>query len=413
MSFLNRVLVVAVVAAALGGPFAAEARAQGGFRFVPSLVVGQEYDDNLFATAANRQEDWITRIGPAVEIGDRSEAFTYLARYGFDAEMFRDHQGLNQTLARQDGRFDMLWVPSARVKVTGRAGYDQTHTPGELTVLTGLELGRQRAERFEAGGALAWKFGARSEATFGYDWNRDRIAGGIRGDTQAPRFGLERKVSARSALTLEYTLRRFDFENAPGATAHVALVGWKTDLAKRSRLELAAGPRFESGQPTDLEALATLRTEFKRGEFALAASQVGTRVIGLAGSATTQAASLLLGLSATRRLHFAVVPAWSRTKFEGSSATVQRLGVEGSYRFAQWLSLEASQEWSLQKGTLGGVAIGDIPHNVFFVRLSTAAPQKERRRLPAETRSESRVHEREEDETGRHPAEPEEGSEKP
>ncbi len=82
MSLLPRSFVVAVTVMItllfLVGPAAAE------FRIVPSLTVGEQYNDNIFLTPENKEYDFITRVVPSVGIVYKAPLWDWNASFAYD-----------------------------------------------------------------------------------------------------------------------------------------------------------------------------------------------------------------------------------------------------------------------------------------------------------------------------------------
>ncbi len=84
---------VFLAVAALFAACAAQAGAE--VRFKPSLALSEEYNDNIFATERNREEDYITRFLPGIEAAYTAARLDMGASYFFDYRYFAKQRSDN------------------------------------------------------------------------------------------------------------------------------------------------------------------------------------------------------------------------------------------------------------------------------------------------------------------------------
>ncbi|MBU5638129.1 TIGR03016 family PEP-CTERM system-associated outer membrane protein [Geomonas sp. Red69] len=77
------ILTVASTAGALALLVAAPARAAD-FRFTPSIILGEEYNDNLFQSPRAQKTDFVTRVQPNLALSARGGGFKTDLSYGLD-----------------------------------------------------------------------------------------------------------------------------------------------------------------------------------------------------------------------------------------------------------------------------------------------------------------------------------------
>jgi hypothetical protein len=357
-------------------------QAGGRFRLTPSLSVGQAYDDNVLSTPTDPQADWVTRIDPGLEGEYRAEALTIGGRYTFGSERFRDHTALSRVFSRQEAGFDIRGDASPRLNLAARGAYNQTYTPAELALVSGLDLGRVRAERLDTATTLTWKASPQSQAALEYAFARDRVATGLGGDTHAARVAFDRKATGRDTLRTSYTLRRFDSSDGPGLTSHVVGVGWTHQLGPRARLGVLLGPRLAAGRPTGLEADASLRVVLPGGELALAGAQTEARVLGVAQPAVTRTATGTVGFDVSRLFRLGLALGVHHTRLDEGNVLVQQVGLVVGWRITPWLALEAAPHFTRQKGGAGVTIFPDIDRGVVLLRLVTSRPEPRVRPAP-------------------------------
>src|SRR6266481_1499635 len=127
------------------------AQAQMGWFAAPSLLAAEVYDDNLFFSPSQREQDRILRLSPAIEAGYRSDPLSVRGRYTFDAERYAQHPQLDSNQAREQAGMDFRYRPTHRLTVATEASVITTQTPAELNLDTGLGSRRVQAERQSIG----------------------------------------------------------------------------------------------------------------------------------------------------------------------------------------------------------------------------------------------------------------------
>ncbi|KAF0221854.1 MAG: hypothetical protein FD174_185 [Geobacteraceae bacterium] len=75
--------------------FAPVARAE--ISLTPSISVREEYNDNIFLTPSNEQEDFITNITPSVNLSYKTDLISLFLDYGFTYRYYANNTNLNET----------------------------------------------------------------------------------------------------------------------------------------------------------------------------------------------------------------------------------------------------------------------------------------------------------------------------
>jgi hypothetical protein len=350
----------------------------------PSVVLSESYDDNVFAVPDDRRQDVTLRLSPRLGAIYRSPRLGVVARYTREAESFSRHTELSTLRARQEAIVDAQWMPGGGFEATASASYAETHTPGELAVitdidLTGLELMRSLARRFATTQSLSRRLGARTRAVVDHGFGRDEIAGGVTSVTRVAAARLQRQVGPVDELTLTYAHRRFRAAEH-GSTSHALTVTWAREVTPRAHLELKAGPRL-SGQTVRPELGATLRHRFRRGDAALSYVQTEAALIGHASPLTVQGLTATLTHSLNRTLTVSGGPSVFGARGEATEFRVYRLGLGLAWRLSRHLALAGSHQLSLQYGQAEGRPRGEIAHNTVLVRF-VAGSSIEREIIP-------------------------------
>jgi hypothetical protein len=349
--------------------------AQAGFNFDRSMTVVQMHDDNLFSTPSSSERDEIWRLSPRLGLGRRSPRLTLHAHYGVDAEIFHRHPELSTPRAGQDAALDLVWAPSRLLAGTASTSYVETQTPSELNALTGLDIGRVRARRLAATAALSRRLGVLNKLTLEHSFTREEVVNLPNGGTQGMSLRLERRLGPVDRGRLGYGARRFTF-GAERTLSHVVTLGWSRDVTARAHFELEAGPRL-SGRSPGAEVNAGLMHRFRRGEAGFAYVHTQTTVVGHAGPVTAEGVAATFSRQLGSSLRVAGGPAVFRLRRRDSEVTVERLGLEVAWRVARRLSVSASDQFSLQRGTLddgrGPGAGAEIRHHTLTLRAVAAS----------------------------------------
>lgn len=361
-----------VAALILGGAFPPSGAMAQGFFATPSVSVAEIYDDNLFLSGSQPQEDFISRLSSAIEAGYRSVPLSVRGHYLSDAEFYARHPELDTTRARASTAMDVRYQPTRLITVSAEALYTKTQRPGELNPATGVELGRAQAERLSLGPSAVYRFDPLTAGSAAYTFTCDRLEGAVRTDTHTAVLGLDRRMTERDTASVGYAFRRFRFGETD-AGSHAATLGGTHAFTPRTSATLLAGPRFSEGS-IDPEVSAAIRHKLKQGELSLIYARSPSTVIGQAGVVDTET----FGVTAA----YVRAPAWemrstlgvlSSTR-AGLQADVQRMELEARYRVTRVVSFTGSYQFSVQRGSLDGAGAAEIVRNVILLGIVVAAP---------------------------------------
>src|SRR6059036_3549885 len=164
---------------------------------VPSLSIGEVYDDNLFfSPSSRRQSDWFTRVSPSILAGYQSTPLTLMARYTFDSEFYNRHQELTTAQMRQQGSIELKSRPSPSLSLSTIGNYFQTRTPFELNALTGtgVAVRRVRADSYSANPSLEYRLDSLTKAKGDYLYSKYLIQGGTSIDSHITSLDLDRRI---------------------------------------------------------------------------------------------------------------------------------------------------------------------------------------------------------------------------
>jgi hypothetical protein len=143
------------------------------FRLTPSIVVRQEYNDNIFFDYNSKiaEDSFITRVRPGLELIDRTERFD-LRLVGFVTPyVYWSDSNLNSVDQEYRGRASYLLTPQLRVGAD--AAVNVSHQTDRDITTTGLTYTDDRRILQRYGGDAAYDFTERTTGTVGYTYGRE------------------------------------------------------------------------------------------------------------------------------------------------------------------------------------------------------------------------------------------------
>jgi len=352
--------------------------AQQMFRWNPSIGVTEAYDSNLFFTPSDRQGDSIWRVSPAIEPEYRSTPWTWLGRFGVDAERFADHPELNTVEARAHAALDLRYRPTRRLALGAATEFMKTQTPGELNVLTAITLARANARRLVIRPSVTYDFDAITQGKLEYSYTDDRLAGSLRLRAQVATVGLERHTAPHDTASLSYSVREFLFGSDDRSTSQVLSVGWTHSMTPLASLTLQGGPRVSDGVPAP-ELSASLRYHVRPGDLVLTYSRGQTTLVGLAGTVDTHGLAATATYRPRRLIQMRIAPGLYRSVRGASSAQVYRVAFGAACPIGRWLSFDAAYDMNFQRGEIYALRPADrIARHVAQIRV-VATPNARRK----------------------------------
>jgi hypothetical protein len=346
---------------------------RGGF-FVPMMTVAETHDSNLFFTQFP-ESDLVTRLILGVETGYRSTPFTIDVQASRGADFFERHPDFNTMRARTVAQLTIASIPAKPLTFAMFACYQDTKTPSELNVASGLIVGRSLATRFSATPAIEYRMGSRSTWTVAFPVAHDTLDGKV-ADSQTAMAGFDRRVSRRDALSLRYEHRWFHFtggDKTERSTSDVVTFGWMGEVGERTLVLLRGGPRYAKGAFT-AELLGTVKHRTRRGLATLTYSKSQATTLGKTGALDVQSVVATIALRVSQHLEVASGPGIYHNTLRGKHLTAVRLNVESLWRFASWFHLGLAYSFDLQQPDFG--APGSIRRGALMIKLLVSPEQR-------------------------------------
>jgi hypothetical protein len=339
----------------------------------------QAYDSNLFSSSMVPEGDFITRVSPGIEGEYRAHRFSFLGRYVLDLEQFAAHPELTTAAGGQHASIDLRTSRLRRLAFAVDAALARTRTPAELSAATGLTLARAPAEHLEVHPVLVRELNPVTEATLDYAWTEDRLVGGNVTHAHRAALGIDRHVSRRDVVGVDYGVRMFLFAADDRLTAHVASIGWTRQITREARVELRGGPVLMAGRQAP-EVLASVSYRPGPSELSIAYARTQTTLIGFAGILDTQSVTASAAFMLWPHLQIRIVPGVFRTTSDAQRADAGRLAFEVKSPITGMLSWRAGYEANFQRG---GLTTAPFANSIsrHLVQLSVVAARG--RRSPA------------------------------
>ena len=156
-------------------------------KFVPSIGLRGEYDDNVLFTRGYEKGDFITRVKPAFTLDYATELLKVTSNVAVDIFRYMDETDLDTE--NQDYKLDGKYQIAERWSLSGNCFYVKDTTLESELATTGLLSPRQERKRYGGGGGLTYQISEVSDAVVDYshsktvyeyenytDYNADSIA---------------------------------------------------------------------------------------------------------------------------------------------------------------------------------------------------------------------------------------------
>jgi hypothetical protein len=355
-----------------------------GYYVAPSFGVSETYDDNIFLTESDRQDDFITRFTPGIRLGYVSAPLTLLGSYAFDIEVYAKESDLNNVGERQRGQLEFRYLPDPLLVLTLDANFARSNDPVDINrqgallrrrgvapsgvPVTEIRRGREETTTFTLSPAATYEFTPVWSGTAAYTFALTDTEDGARGTSHTLSLGASRTLSEKDTGSVIYSFSVFDTEGGDSTTSHTILFGWTRRVSELLTFGLSLGPRFSDDGDTGVDAGASVNYRLGRlTDLSLVYSRSQALVGDRSESATVDAVSAVISTRPLQFLQVSAGPTFNRISGNGGVGDVSIYGLDAAatYQFNRWLSGNATYRFSYQEG-LGG----DIFHNTLTIGLS-------------------------------------------
>jgi len=341
---MTRPLVPALVCVYITSAISASAQAMW---LVPSFGTSVVFDDNVFNRPA-AEGDLSVRFSPRLDARRESERLTLTGGVELGADRFVEHPELTTARGREAATVDARYAASRRWSLSGTAAFTETDTPGDLNELTALTPGRLRARRVLVHPSAAYDLGPLAVATAGYLVTADSLNGGVSVTTETASVSIDRHMSARNAVRVEYLEQHFQFGTGE-TSASRAVTGEWTRTRRATTLTLRAGPRVTSGVLAP-DITASARRTLRAGSVSLDYQQTQTTLVGLAGIARTRSVTATAERTVSSQVTLRVTSGIVDARQGDLPSRSYRVTGECDWRLARTLALNVSYDANRQRG---------------------------------------------------------------
>jgi hypothetical protein len=317
------------------------------------VAVGYAYDDNVFWQPANRT-DRVLRISPTLRFTRDEPRSNWLGDFSLDAERFTRETSLTTALARQHASItgEQKTGPTSTFGLD--AAYDNSITPTDLNLTTGLNLARTRAWRWYAGPNASRQFTARNTARVSYRATGDYAELSPDVITHDAEASLQFDATPRTSIITRYNAQLFDFEAADAVLSHVGRVTWQRLTAAHVRLSLTGGARFTAGEWRP-ELAAKFARSTTISDASLDYTWTQTTALGIGGLVDVQRVSASAGYHHPNGWSAAVDTGAYFNEIGIERATVYHAGADVSHRIAGPLAIGLTYSFDYQTNPVSGL----------------------------------------------------------
>lgn len=332
---------------------------------MPSIDVVTLHDDNVFMTARDAASDRVMRISPALSAERQFPRGAYSGSYSVDAEHYVEHRELTSPAARVQAISKVTYSAGQRLSVSADQGYVNTTAPTELNIGTALAASRIRTARLTGGASATYRLSRRTTGTASHAVTRDRLEDGRAMRTHMTRGAIERTLSRRERLHIDYEHARFD-SHSHSTNADAVRLGWTREIGRATQLQIRSGPRVTAGATSaDVRALITHIRE--NTSIAISFEQAQTTVIGVDVPVDARSIQVQARWTPNRSLSFAAVPGVFQSRFAGRDIEVIRLACDAHYALTTSMAIEASFGHEHQRGTAVGAGVETLQHRTLSI----------------------------------------------
>jgi predicted porin len=338
----------------------------------PSIAISQVHDDNLFYSDQNPVSDMMLRVRPALGLQFKAPRWSATASYELDNNRYATSSALNDARARQQALIDIHYQAAPGLTFGLNGTYTDTDTPAELNIDTSLATSRIRARQVSLQPTARFQITPRISARASTVSTTEKLANGSETRAQFQTVGIDRRMSPRDLLTVDYEQARyiFDFNSKMGTTrTYTARAGWIHDVGPLTQLTLQGGPRITDGIAAP-ELLASLTHRWQFTSIALAAQQTQTTVLGYFGTVETRNVHATFTYTPTRSFTAYAAPAVFRSAQHDLEARVVRIALGARYAFTPLVGIDVAYSFDSQHGTIDPLRVNSgFSHHMLSVGL--------------------------------------------
>lgn len=382
-------LALTVLAVSLATP----ANAQERLYFIPSVTISEIYDDNLFFTITDEQDDLATRISPALEIGYKSETAEWNGRYSFDAEKYNEFSELDSNMIRRFADLSVKVLPSNKLTLAADANYTKTNTPVDLSLagnnfIQGLSVGRADAQRLSIHPELEYLFTPQTMGSLQYTLTNDKLIGAVENDTHLFESAVAHELSDKNTIKLGYDYRRYQFDQTTDANTQTTTrinqdtqtpwIGLQHEFSALTSFTGQAGPRiFDSS--TSPYVLLSLSHIYSSGDMIVSYERNDTTLLGEVGRLDAETFSVALTYRSGDNFEFGFIPGYAQVSGDSYAVDIYSAGLNARYKINNVLSLNATYDMNYQNAEFDEGSTEKVVRNFILLGFTLTYPRRSER----------------------------------
>ena len=259
-----------------------EGYAQSRTWFVPAVSLSLSHDSNLFVVP-DSAGDTLAHVRPSFDAAYESPNRELHGFVAFEAQRSAKYPALNMLGAQRTALVDARVRTSPRTSIGLGGRHDRTDSPSELSLESGILLGRQIATRTQVTPSASYRLRSRTTLTAQYDGTRESLSGYPGQTLHAARAGMDYAWSARTQWGGRYVARSFVASPLDREYSHMLLASWSRQFTPGANASVQLGPRFSSYSGVRPELLASFLHRTPRQRFLVDYWQGETIVLGVPG----------------------------------------------------------------------------------------------------------------------------------
>jgi hypothetical protein len=218
------------------------------FKLIPSLLLRQEYNDNIFFDEDEEEDDFITTISPGLELSERTERLEARVRGRLDALFYANNTDLDHLDQHYRGTVRYQLVP--RMGVGAFAGYSETSRADRDIGATGLVQGTETRKRQNYGASTEFVLSEKTLAALSYEYEDedfdDPDPDTVDNESHVASLQFTRDLKdfiPRTKGIMDFGYGRYEFPDAD-IDNYSLMFGASTELSELVSLLATVGPRY-------------------------------------------------------------------------------------------------------------------------------------------------------------------------
>ncbi|MCB2184568.1 MAG: outer membrane beta-barrel protein [Desulfobulbaceae bacterium] len=219
------------------------------FRVIPNAAIRQEYNDNVFFTRDNEDDDFITTASVGVDVRERTERLSALFKGRLDGLYYFDNDNLNDIEEYYDGKLD--YQLNSFLKLSAGAGYSVDSRADRDISITGIDFGTDVRRRQSYSVSADYRFSEKTSlfSTYSYQNDQFEIDDTNEFTGQNVLVGLTRTLQFTKPTTARFYAQYSHYDFYTSKTQNYRLTaGVSRQVSEKLSYVVDAGPRLTEGK---------------------------------------------------------------------------------------------------------------------------------------------------------------------